>query len=123
MKMRRFALTIFFISILVCTAFTQTKISPARAKNNIGKEVIVSGKIDQVVKSGTGNYFFNMGGKFPHNKFTAVIFKSDAKKFGRLNTYEGKEVEITGKITEYNGKPEIILDSLKQIRIIEKAKN
>lgn len=120
--MSRLVKILFFLLIFVCSTFPQAKISPARAKNNIGKEVIVNGKIDQVVKSGTGNYFFNMGGKFPHNKFTAVIFKSDARKFGRLNTYEGKEVEIVGKIKEYNGKPEIILDSLSQIRIIEKAK-
>lgn len=119
--MRKSAKTFSLILIFTCCAFPQTKISPAKAKNNIGKEVIVSGKIDQVLKSTKGNYFLNMGGKFPQNKFTAVIFKSDAKKFGRINTYEGKEVEISGKIREYNGKPEIILNSLKQIKIIEKV--
>jgi len=112
---------LFFLLFAYCT-FSQTKISPAKAKNNIGKEVIITGKIDQVVKSTGGNYFFNMGGKFPHNKFTAVIFKSDAKKFGKvINTYEGKNVEITGKIKEYNGKPEIILNSVDQINVIEKT--
>jgi DNA/RNA endonuclease YhcR with UshA esterase domain len=120
MIMRIFSSILFFLLFAYCI-FPQTKISPSKAKNNIGKEVIIAGKIEQVVQSSGGNYFFNMGGKFPHNKFTAVIFKSDAKKFGRLNNYEGKNVEITGKIQKYNGKPEIILNSLSQIKIIEKT--
>ena len=117
--MKKSAKIFFLLLLFTCTVFPQAKISPAKAKNNIGKEVIVSGKIDQVIKSTGGNYFLNMGGKFPHNKFTAVIFKSDARKFGKLTTYEGKEVEILGRIREYNGKPEIILDSLKQIKIVD----
>jgi DNA/RNA endonuclease YhcR with UshA esterase domain len=111
----------FLLLIFACCALCQAKITPAKAKDNIGKQVIVKGKIEQVVKSTAGNYFFNMGGKFPHNKFAAVIFKADAKKFGRLNTYEGKVVEISGRIREYNGKPEIILDSLTQIKIVQKS--
>ena len=118
--MRKLNKIFFLIIIFSFCALCQTKITPAKAKANIGKEVIIKGKIDQVVKSAAGNYFFNMGGKFPHNKFTAIIFKSDVKKFGRLNTYEGKEVEISGRIREYNDKPEIILDSLAQIKIINK---
>jgi len=113
---------VFFITLIAFNVFPQAKITPGKAKSHVGEEVIIIGKIDQVVKSATGNYFFNMGGKFPHNKFTAVIFKAEARRFGRLNTYEGKEVEIFGKIKEYNGKPEIVLDSLNQIKIIEKRK-
>jgi len=113
---------VFIITFIVFNVFAQAKITPGKAKSHVGQEVIIIGKIDQVVKSAAGNYFFNMGGKFPHNKFTAVIFKADIRKFGRLNTYEGKEVEISGKIKEYNGKPEIVLDSLSQVKIIEKRK-
>ena len=118
--MSKFTILLILMLLNSGSNSAQHKISPAKAKSNIGKEVIVSGKIEQVVKTGAGNYFFNMGGKFPHNKFTAVIFKSDAKKFGRLNTYEGKNVEISGKIKEYEGKPEIILNSKDQIKIIDK---
>lgn len=117
--MKYSAKLIALILITACSLFPQAKISPAKAKTNIGKDVIVNGKIDQVVKTAAGNYFLIMGGKFPNNKFMAVIFKPDAKKFGRLNTYEGKEVEISGKVREYEGKPEIILHSLHQIKIID----
>lgn len=52
--------------------------------------------------------------------FTAVIF---ANQFGEFPTnperyYRGKKVQVTGFIKEYNGKPEIILESPDQIKIL-----
>jgi DNA/RNA endonuclease YhcR with UshA esterase domain len=34
-----------------------------------------------------------------------------------MNKYEGKNVELTGRITVYKEKPQIILDSPDQIKI------
>jgi DNA/RNA endonuclease YhcR with UshA esterase domain len=53
--------------------------------------------------------------------FTAVIFRSDFHKFpdNPEQYYDGKKVRITGKIKEYQGKPEIILKSPSQIEILD----
>ena len=52
--------------------------------------------------------------------FTAVIFQSDFGKFPKQPElyYKGKKVQVTGKVKEYKGKPEIILKDPSQIRII-----
>jgi DNA/RNA endonuclease YhcR with UshA esterase domain len=44
------------------------------------------------------------------------------KKFKDIEDYEGKDVKVKGKIKGYSDKPEIILKSEKQIKIITKGK-
>lgn len=53
--------------------------------------------------------------------FTAVIFASDFGKFlpNPEAYYKGKKVQVTGKIQEYQGKAEIILNRPDQIKIME----
>ncbi len=119
MKKSLRSVSVIFI-LITFTAFAQTKITPSQAKDHIGKTVIVSGKVDQVTHSSTGTWFINMGGKYPDNAFTAVVFKSDADKFTNLKDLEGKTIEVKGKIKEYRGTPEIILNDPDQMIVIEK---
>jgi micrococcal nuclease len=53
--------------------------------------------------------------------FTAVIFSSNTKKFSHPpeDYYRGKKVIVTGTITEYRGKPQIIVSDPGQIKITE----
>ena len=46
---------------------------------------------------------------------TIIIFKNDLSKFKDIQKYKGKDIEISGEIKEYNGKPEIILNDISQI--------
>jgi len=53
--------------------------------------------------------------------FTAVIF---ANRFGAFppnpeRYYQGKRVRITGQVKEYQGKPEIVLESPDQIQTVD----
>jgi hypothetical protein len=48
--------------------------------------------------------------------FTSVIFSSDREKFGDLQTLRGRQVEIRGPITLYNGRAEIVIHGPDQIR-------
>ena len=56
----------------------------------------------------------------PIHRFAAVIFASDFSKFPQNpeSHYGGKRVRITGRIQEYQGKPEIILRSPGQIKML-----
>jgi len=84
----------------------------------VGKQVTVEGKI--VLSKNTGKVcYLNF---HPNYKkyLTAVIFASDLPKFP-MNPdkfYLNKTVKITGVIKEYQGRPEIILNSPSQISIV-----
>jgi DNA/RNA endonuclease YhcR with UshA esterase domain len=56
-----------------------------------------------------------MGGKYPNQAFTAFIPSSSAPQFSQPQQYEGRTVAVSGKITLYKGKPEIIVNSPSQI--------
>jgi hypothetical protein len=71
--------------------------------------------VDGFHQSGKGNIFLNMGGKYPNQAFTAYIPSGSAAQFSHMLGYEGRTVSVTGKITLYRGKPEIIVTSPSQI--------
>ncbi|MEM7816778.1 MAG: hypothetical protein QXZ20_02590, partial [Candidatus Aenigmatarchaeota archaeon] len=91
------------------------------AKNYIGKNKTIIGKIVSSSRSKTNTIFLNFEKAYPNQCFTVVIFSSDLSKFPEMpeKYYYGKIVRVKGKITEYRGRPEIILKDPKQIEIIE----
>jgi hypothetical protein len=57
-------------------------ITPPEAKNHIGQNVTVEGAVSEVHHAQSGRAIFaDMGGHYPNNTFTAVIFKDDFNKF------------------------------------------
>ncbi len=117
MKQLYFLLILLFVTS--ASLYAQTEISPDSAKNFVGKQVTVTGIVDQVHLTDTGTYFLNMGGKFPDNTFTVVIFSKDSSSFMNIKNFEGRDVAITGTVTDYKGSPEIVLKSSDQIKIIK----
>src|SRR5205809_5141899 len=85
------------------------------AAKHVGETATVTDKVDGVHQSGKGNIFLNMGGTYPNQAFTASITARSASKFRNPQQYEGRIVAVSGKITLYRGKPEIIVTSLSQI--------
>ena len=111
---------LLFASILILittTNFAQEKISANDAANYIGKSVTVVDTVSSVYLSKTGTYFINMGGQYPDNDFTAVIFKRNTLKFSNVESLEGKVIEVSGKVKEYRGRPEIVVNNKKQIKV------
>ncbi|MDP2741668.1 MAG: thermonuclease family protein [bacterium] len=94
-------------------------VGACNAGNYYGKEVIVEGNIVSAYKSGTNTVFLNFEKPYPNSCFTSVIFSSDQYKFVQNpeSYYSDKNVRIKGKIKEYQGKPEIILNDPLQIEI------
>lgn len=87
------------------------------APQNIGKYCKVQGKVDHVYISKKGNVFLNFCKNYKSCPFAGVIFKQKAPKDPKK--YEGKIVEIEGRIQTYKGRPEIIIENENQIKIIE----
>ena len=111
------------------TEFSWDKLTPeltglkvigvCQAGNYYNKEVIVEGKIVDAYRSKTNTVFLNFEKAYPNHCFTSVIFSSDQYKFiqNPESYYLDKNVRIKGKIKEYQGKPEIILNDPSQIEI------
>ena len=91
-------------------------IDPAQASAHIGQTVTIKGKVEGVHTARSGVTFLDMGGQYPNNEFTAVIFSADAARFPKVAALAGKTVEITGPIELYQGKPEIILKDAGQVK-------
>jgi len=106
-----FAATITALAI----AQTPATYSAAEAAKHVGETATVTDKVDGVHQSGKGNIFLNMGGKYPNQAFTAFIPSSSAGEFSNPQQYEGHAVSVSGKITLYHGKPEIIVTNVSQI--------
>lgn len=97
----------------------QGVISWKDAAKYYGQNKIVEGKVVATYNSGKA-CFLNFHSNWK-KYFTVVIFRSDFYKFPESpeDCYKGKKVRVSGKIKEYQGKPEIILKSPSQIKIIE----
>lgn len=93
-------------------------VSSIKAGNFVGEEKTVRGFVADVHQTKKVKYL-NFDDKYPNNSFTGVVFARSFNKFPDLQKYEGENVEITGEITLYNGKPQIILNDESQIRIIK----
>jgi len=86
----------------------------------LGRELIVEGKVaDAYHDSKSNTVFFNFEKAYPNQCFTGVIFSSNLYKFVQNpeDYYSNKTVRIMGEIREYQGKPEIILETPNQIEI------
>lgn len=85
------------------------------AKSHEGEYANVTGTIAQIYTS-KGTTFFDYCADYKNCPFSAVIFSSDASKFGNLQQYNGKTITINGLIKDYQGKAEIILSDPSQIQ-------
>lgn len=92
-------------------------IAPEAAASHVGEMVTIKGLIATVYKSRSGVTFLDVGGRYPENTFTAVIFPEDRMHFSNLGTLTGKTVEIKGLVQLYRGKPEIILRMVTQLTV------
>ncbi len=86
------------------------------AGSHIGEEACVSGQILRVFVSRASNTFLDFCVDYRNCPFTSVIFSSDRGKFGDLQTLRGRQVEIRGPVTLYDGRAEIVIRDPDQIR-------
>lgn len=89
------------------------------AGSYVGQTVSVVGRI--VLSHNSGRACFLNFHKDYRTHFTAVIFQSAFSKFppNPEDYYLNKLVRVTGRIKEYRGSPEMILDGPGQIVILE----
>ena len=93
-------------------------VSAAAASSHVGQTVTVEGLVSEVHTARNGKEtFIDVGGTYPHQTFTAVIFAPGMATVGDVSGLTGKIVDITGAIQTFEGKPEVIITSRAQIRL------
>lgn len=91
-------------------------VTPQEAASQEGKQAKVKGVVDGQKTSAKGITYLNFGGKFPNHVFSCVLRAKDFPD--GVSSYEGKEVEVTGLIKMYEGKPSMDIKSPDQIRVV-----
>jgi hypothetical protein len=89
--------------------------------NYAGKTITVCSKVQGtfVTKGDKKVTYINFGKPYPNTTFTAVIFEDDLPNFKYTPSeyLKDKQVCLTGKITIYKGKPQMIITKEEQIKI------
>ena len=88
------------------------------AGNYLGQRLTVEGDVLRVHNSGKAA-FLNFAEDYQGN-FSVVIFAADFEQWPESpdQVYLGQRVRVTGKIKDYNGAPEMVVESPEQIEII-----
>ncbi|NCY20856.1 hypothetical protein EBX31_02730 [bacterium] len=94
-------------------------VTPQEAATQEGKEVKVKGVVDGQKTTAKGSTYLNFGGRYPNQVFSCVLRSKDFPD--GVPAFEGKEVEVTGMIKMYEGKPSMDIKSIDKIRVVESA--
>jgi len=122
MRLRLTLLPIVLLAFGLHISAQATKtISPAEAKDQVGKRVIVCGTVvgSRYASSSRGSpTFLNLDKPYPNQIFTIVIWGSDRLKFGSPEEiYRNKQVCVSGVVQSFRGVPEIVAHNPEQIAI------
>lgn len=85
------------------------------APAHVGSLASVRGTLVDSYTSKTGTVFLDFCKSYKTCPFSAVIFADDVKKFGDISRYSGTTVTLTGKISSYQNKAEIVLSDPSQL--------
>ena len=96
------------------------RISAAQAKEHIGAQAVVSGKVAEV-NIARAIIRINLDKAYPAQPFTAIIFPEKTNLFPDVAKLKGKSVEVSGKINAYRDRPQIVLTSTNQLKVLEAA--
>jgi len=100
------------VNFKALTAGFKNGIDAKESINNIGKKVTVCAKVYSV-RSTAAITQINIGGKFPNTPLTVVIFGKSYANFpgNPEELYKDKNICVKGKIEEYKGKAQIIVEN------------
>jgi hypothetical protein len=116
------SVTLFALPAFAQEAASTNAITAFEAGNHIGEKVAVVGKVAEIHKTEKVIHI-NFETKYPSTPFNAVIFAPNFYQFTNVvDQLEGARIEVTGRIEDFKGKPQVILNKPFQLRVIEPAK-
>ncbi len=112
---------LLLLFILCGLASAQESLSEADLKKYLNKEVQYCDQVygTFVTKGEKQVILLNLGAEYPNHTFVVAIFQDSWKNFDYKpeEFLKDKHICVKGKLILYNGKPEIIVKSPKQITV------
>lgn len=87
-----------------------------QAEAHIGQTATVEGKVS-VNRMPSGETYLDIGGDGVHAPFSGYVSRWNRSKFQDIDKLDGKNVQITGRISTFREKPEIFLTDPSQIAV------
>jgi hypothetical protein len=82
----------------------------------VGEVKCVTGKVLHVIVEDDGNHFVDFCEDRAACPFSVVVFASDLEDVGDVRLLEGQVIEINGAVKLHQGRPQIVLNRIKQLR-------
>jgi hypothetical protein len=114
--MRSIASALLLLALAAAPA-AAADIPAAQAASHAGETATVVGVLTNVHTNANKNIFLDIGGVYPDNVFSGVIFGKGMHNPPDFSTLIGKTIAITGQIKIYYGKPEIVINSADQVKV------
>jgi exonuclease VII large subunit len=86
------------------------------ATDHIGRNACVTGKVERIAQTQSGTVFLDFCADYRACPFTVVVFRKNLRDVGDLRVLEGQQINIHGKIKDYNGRAEIVLEDARQLK-------
>lgn len=115
--MKLYILSLVFF-LCVTQANGQTKVTIKEVVNYVGKDVTLCDSVYSA-RALDNISLLNIGGKFPKEVLTVVVFKADRSKFEKepVELYQNKRICVTGKVALYKDKLQIVVNDPKQVKL------
>jgi hypothetical protein len=118
------AVLAFGFSAATYAAAPNRTLTPAEAAQAIGHKATICGVVASVhfaMSSHGSPTFVNLGEPYPNEPFQIVIWGDDRPGFSPApESWQGKNICVTGNVRLYKGIPEIIARSPDQIRFMSR---
>lgn len=111
---------VIIVAIAFWPAFVQAaNLTAEQAAQHVGETATVCGTVasaNYAARSRGQPTFLNLDKPYPNHIFTALIWGKSRKNFGSPEqSLSGKHICVTGVITLYRGRPQIMLSSPDQL--------
>jgi hypothetical protein len=97
------------------TAGASDCIGIQEAAGHTGSVKCVAGTVNHIGQSPSGVTFINFCEDYRQCPFTAVVFPRDLRHVGDVRQLAGKQIQVEGKIRQYDGRAEIIVRRARQL--------
>ncbi|MES2003128.1 MAG: hypothetical protein V4450_01305 [Bacteroidota bacterium] len=120
--MKKHVLIILVLLVTTGSLYAQASIKLEEVKLHIGDSVKVCGKVfgGRFLETANGKpTLVNIGGAFPNELLTVVIFGTDRAQFKDKpeEMWLTKTICVTGKLMLYKDKPQIVVTKMEQVSV------
>jgi hypothetical protein len=105
------------LAVLLLPLWASAECIPiAEARAHVGATKCVTGRVLSVTHGDKGVTYLNFCQDYRVCPFQLVVFASDLHHVGDVRQLRGKTIEVHGEIKDYDGRAEIILSQLRQLK-------